>query len=422
MSASGQPQRILIYGMNYAPELAGVGRYSGDIGAYLAACGHEVTVVTTPPHYPGWKVHAGHSRFGWRREDVAGVTVHRCPLVMRVQMDKLWRAIAPFTFALSSAPVALVQALRRRPDVILAVEPTLFVAPVALMAAKLSGARPVLHVQDLEIDAAFAMRHLESGSWLARLAFGLERGWLRGFETVITISNRMSEKLTAKGVAETRLRMVRNWVDLDQIKPLKGASTYRGELGLENAVVALYAGNLGAKQGLSVVIEAARRLADRKDVVFVVAGEGPMRPQLEAAAAKLSNIRLLGLQPDARFSDFLGLADVHLLPQERDAADLLLPSKLGGMLASGRQVIVTADPGTELAEFLGASCVLTPPGDAEAMADAIAALADGKAKDAQRPERLARAAQLSKAVVIAQFRAALLGEAAGATRPKDLAA
>jgi colanic acid biosynthesis glycosyl transferase WcaI len=416
--------RVLIYGINYAPEIAGVGKYSGEIGAHFAAEGHAVSVVTAPPHYPGWAAKPGYSARRWMREEVEGAEVYRCPLYLNTDMRGFRRLLAPLTFALSSAPVAFAQILKRRPDVVMAVEPTLFVAPVALLAARLAGARAVLHVQDLEIDAAFAVGHLGKGGLLARLAAGFERAVLRRFDRVITISNRMAEKIFDKGVDAARIAIVRNWVDVDLIRPMPTSQAYRAELGLKPAdFVVLYSGNIGAKQGVRLLIDAARALQDTPEAVFVIAGQGPMRPEVEQAAAVLPNIRVLDFQPERRFGEFLSIADVHVLPQERDAADLLLPSKLGGMLASGRRIIVTADPGTELAAFLGDCCAFTPPGDAAALAAAVrTALKEAPSPEMER-ERLARAASLSKSTVIHQFtQAALFLHARPAEQPARAAA
>lgn len=408
-------ESIVIYGINYAPEIAGVGRYSGEIGVYLAAQGHAVRVVTAPPHYPGWRVQAPH-RNGWAYEALAGAEIFRCPLYLSEQMKGIRRLLAPLSFAASSAPVALWTILRRRPSVVLVVEPTLFVAPMALLAARLAGARTVLHVQDLEVEAAFAVGHLGQGGMLARLAGAFDQAMARNFDRIITISNRMAEKIIDKGVDSSKVAVVRNWVDLDQVRPDQDASAYRQELGITaDAFVALYSGNLGAKQGVRLIWEAAERLRDRPEILFLVAGDGPMRPELEKAAARLPNLRVVGFQPEARFGEFLSLANVHLLPQEREAADLLLPSKLGGMLASAKPVIVTADAGTELADFLGTSCQLTPPGDSAALAEAIAQAAGQDPDPETRAQRLALAEQLAKTTGIAHFaRAALFLQRADA--------
>jgi colanic acid biosynthesis glycosyl transferase WcaI len=402
-------KKIVIYGINYAPEIAGVGRYTGEIGEHFAAEGHDVCVITAPPHYPGWKAKDGYSARSWRRETIAGATVYRCPLYLNIEMNGFRRLLAPLTFALSSAPVAFWQILTRRPDVVLTVEPTLFTAPVALLAARLVGAKTILHVQDLEIEAAFAVGHLRKGGPLAKVAGLYDRVVTRAFDRVITISSRMAEKIRDKGVAADRIEVVRNWVDVERIRPMRTSLAYRKELGLKAGdFVILYAGNIGAKQGVGLLLDAAARLQGHPDVVFVVAGQGPMRPDVERAAATLPNIRVLDFQPESRFSEFLSVADVHVLPQERDTADLLLPSKLGGMLASGRPIIVTADPETELADFLGGSCDFSPPGDPQALAAAILTVKSNGTCARREAERLDRAASLAKSTVIKIFTRAAL--------------
>jgi colanic acid biosynthesis glycosyl transferase WcaI len=399
--------KIFIYAMNYAPEVAGVGRCTGEIGADFAAMGHEVFVLTTVPHYPGWKVVAPYRNGRYAAETRGGVEIFRCPLILRERMGGVWRLIAPASFALTSAPVALWQALRRRPDTILCVEPTLMVAPAALLAARLVGARTVLHVQDLEVDACFAVGHLRRSAWLTALAHGFEKWALRRFDRLITISTRMAERLVAKGVPPGRVAIVRNWVDLDHIKPLDRVSPYREELGLAATDrVVLYSGAIGAKQGLDAVIAAAQRLAARPDIKFAIAGEGPAKSALAARAAELPNVRLLPFQPYERLADFLGAADLHLLPQAADAADLVLPSKLGGMLASGRPIVVTAAPETELATFLAGAAIVVPPGEAAALAEAIATALDAGPDDpAMAARRRSLAERLSKTDGLRNFRA-----------------
>ncbi len=399
--------KIFIYAMNYSPELAGVGRYNGEIGDYLVAMGHEVAVLTALPHYPGWKVLPPYRNGRYSAETRGGAKIVRCPLVVRERMGGIWRLVAPLSFALTSAPLALWRVLRHRPDVVLCIEPTLLSAPVAVIAARLVGARTVLHVQDLEVDASFAVGHLAQRAWMKSLARGFEMRLLRGFDRVITISGRMAERLAQKGVPPGRIAVVRNWVDLDLIKPLEGVSPYREELGIADTDrVILYSGTIGAKQGFDVLIAAARRLSRRADIKFLIAGEGPAKSELVARAANLPNVIFLPFQPYARLSEFLGAADIHVLPQAADAADLVLPSKLGGMLASGRRTIVTAASGTELATFLENAAIVVPPGDAAALAEAIERAADAGCEDAGAARRRRRLAnQLSKTDGLRNFEA-----------------
>src|ERR1700683_3080394 len=191
--------KILIHGINYAPELIGVGRYTRDLAEYLVRRGHPVEVITAPPHYPGWWVRPPYRAYMYSSEQLNGVTVRRCPLLLHRSGKGIWRFLAPLTFALTAAPLAAWRILRSRPDVLMCVEPTLFSAPVALLAGKIVGARTVLHVHDLEVDAAFEVGHI-SGKWLRKAASTLERMLLRSFDLTVTISGKMGEALARKGV------------------------------------------------------------------------------------------------------------------------------------------------------------------------------------------------------------------------------
>jgi colanic acid biosynthesis glycosyl transferase WcaI len=182
----------------------------------------------------------------------------------------------------------------------------------------------------------------------------------------------MLDKLHAKGVATSQMRFFPNWVDIAHIQPLAEPSSYRVELGIApNVKVLLFSGTLGSKQGLMVIPEAAKKLAHRMDLLFVICGDGMMKPQLQAASEGVQNIKFLPLQPFEKLGQLLGLADVHLLPQSPEAADLVLPSKLSGMLASGRPVIATCKLETEIARVVSKCGLVVPPEDSAALVNAI---------------------------------------------------
>lgn len=150
----------------------------------------------------------------------------------------------------------------------------------------------------------------------------------------------------------------------------------KAELGINTPYVALYSGNLANKQGIEVLPEMAHHLAHRDDLTLLICGDGPLREKLVALSAGLNNMRFLPLQPLDRLSELLGLADVHLLPQIAGAADVMLPSKLTNMLASGRPVLATAQEGTALSDEVEGAGVVTPPGDGKAAARALETLLD----------------------------------------------
>jgi colanic acid biosynthesis glycosyl transferase WcaI len=365
--------RILIYSANFAPEPTGIGKYSGDMAAWLADQGHEVRVVCAPPYYPAWRVDRKYRWPPFRREQWRGVDVWRTPLWVPKAPNGLTRLLHLLSFAIASFPVMLWQTTWR-PAVVLTVAPAFMCAPAGLLTAWLCRAKCWLHLQDFEVDVAFRMGMLK-GRLLQRIALRMESSLLRRFDTVSTISARMMQKLRAKGVTAGKTRYLPNWVDLTCV--LQPEDSYRTRLGIpKDAVVALFSGTLSNKQGLMVIPNAAKLLRARGEIVFVICGEGLMKPQLEAAAAGLPNIRFLPLQPAAQVSDLLAMADIHLLPQSPDAADLVLPSKLGGMLASGRPVIATCRAGTEIGEIVAQCGLVVGPENSMQLAQAITALAD----------------------------------------------
>lgn len=375
---------LLIIGINFAPELTGVGRYTGEMAAWLAGRGHDVSVVTTRPYYPEWRRERGAARFTWGMEHWRGCRVVRCPLYVPQRMSGTRRILHLGSFALSSIPPALLTVMSRPLDVVLGVVPTLLSAPFALATARMAGARAWLHVQDLEIDAA-AELGLINNARLVDGALGIERWLVSRYDLVSTISLAMLEALERKNVARDRLALFPNWVDTDRFFPMTVPGALRDELGVPEGIpVVLYSGSMGRKQGLETVVAAAHLLAAEAAAspLFLLAGAGPGREELERAATGLPNLRFLPLQPEERFNEFLNLGDIHLMPQRRDAADLVMPSKLAAVLAAGKPVIATVPPSTQIARTLGVAGLIVPPEDPERLAQAIRELAGAPSRRA----------------------------------------
>jgi colanic acid biosynthesis glycosyl transferase WcaI len=363
---------VLLVGLNFAPEPVGIGVYSGDMARWLADRGHRVRVLTAPPYFPQWQARGNR----YRRERFGGAELWRCPLWVPRRPSGLKRLLHLASFALSSLPVLLAQA-RWRPDVVITVAPAFFCAPGALLLTALCGRGTAswLHIQDFELDAAFELGLLK-GRLLRRLAEGWERRTLRGFARVSTISGAMLQHAIAKGVAPERALLLPNWVDLAAIQPQppgqRASNPYRRELGFgPEQRVLMYSGSMNKKQGLELLVAAIERLADVPDLVWLLAGEGPSKTELADATAGMDNVRLLPLQPAERLNDWLNLADVHLLPQKAGAADLVLPSKLLGILASGRPVVASSPASSELGQIADQAGMRVEPEDGEAFAAAL---------------------------------------------------
>ena len=379
--------RILFVGLNFYPEPISTGVYSGELADYLRSKGHPLRVVTAPPYYPWWQVQAPYAAWRYQRETWQGLEIWRCPLWVPRRASGVRRLIHLASFALASAPVLVWQA-QWHPDVVLSVAPTLLSAPFVLLSSRFGKAKTWLHIQDFELEAGLQLNILHAQGGLAKMADHLERRVLQGFDHLSTISRRMEQHLWQKGIPPSRTSLFPNWVDAKRIYPMaRAAVSLRAQLGFNpEEVVVLYSGNMGKKQGLECLLEAAQLLAGERSLRFVLCGEGMMRRQLQEQARGLAQVRFIPLQPPENLNALLNLADLHVLPQRAEAADLVMPSKLSGMLASGRAVIGMAERQTELGEVLEAAGVRVPAGDSAALAGAIQALAH----DGQRREELGR--------------------------------
>jgi colanic acid biosynthesis glycosyl transferase WcaI len=367
--------KILIYGINFAPEPVGVGRYTGEMAERLQKAGHDVRVITALPYYPEWKVAEKYSGWSYAFEEWRGIPVFRAPLWVPYRPGGRKRILHLLTFAVTTLPL-MVRALFWRPDLVWMAAPAFVCAPAALATAKLTGAKSWIHVQDFEVDIAFGMGLISGSKW-KRAIFKAESWLMRRFDHVSTISKAMVARAVSKGVAPQDISLVPNWADIEAVAPLRAASPYRAELGIPNeAVVALYSGTMGPKQGVDWVAEAALLLQDQPNLYFVLCGSGAMKEEAQAACGHLPNVRFMPLQPLERLGDLLGLADVHMLPQRADAAEMVMPSKLTGMLASGRPVVGMAAAGSELADVVQSCGVVVRHGDVPAFAEGIRYLAE----------------------------------------------
>jgi colanic acid biosynthesis glycosyl transferase WcaI len=377
--------RVLVIGINYAPDLIGVAKYNTELCESLAAQGHAVRVVTAPPYYPDWKIPSGYRSLWYSSQRLDGVDVIRAPIYVPRRPSGVKRLLHHASFLCSAAIPLLWSALRWRPDIVLAVAPSLLSAPIAKLAARISGATSWLHVQDMEVDAAFELGLLRKNATAHRLMLGVERRILGSFDRISTISPQMMRCLENKAVAPEKLWEFRNWIDTSVILPGSGQTCLRTELGLKPTdIVALYSGAMSNKQGLELIIEAAAATRNsHPSLQFVLCGNGPVKPTLMQAANGLGNVHFLDLQPPDRVSELLSTADIHLLPQRSEISDLVLPSKLAGMLASGRPVVAMAAPGSGIALEMENAGLVIPPGDAQALAAAVIMLAGDKAMRAR---------------------------------------
>ncbi|MEU9484841.1 glycosyltransferase [Streptomyces decoyicus] len=366
---------------NYAPEHTGIGPYSTQIAEHLAATGADTHVLAGMPHYPAWRVAEGY-RGRWRiRERRGGVTVHRRRHTVPPRQTALRRAL----FEASILAHGAVAPPRIRPDVVLTQMPSLAGGVLGGRLARQAGVPHVVVVQDL-MGAAAEQSGIQGGGRAAALAGAVEARVLRGAAVVGVVHESFVDRVTAMGVPRARVHVVPNWTHVEG--PSGDREETRARLGWsEKDTVLLHAGNMGLKQGLEVLVEAAR-LADQEaaPVRIVLMGDGNQRAQLQRLAEGVSSLSFLPPADAQEFPDVLAAADVLAVTQKASVLDMSLPSKLTSYFMTGRPVIasVAAEGGTAQEVLRSGAGSVIAPEDPKALLAEVRALAD----DPERASRL----------------------------------
>lgn len=349
--------KILVYGINFYPELTGVGKYTGEfVDALANQHTKDVKVLTAPPYYPEWEVKDTFNKYWYRCENVNNVEILRCPLYVPKKPTALKRILHLLSFSFTSLP-AFLKYIFWRPDVVVVVAPSLFCAPAAWFFSKLIRAKTILHIQDYEIDAMSGLG-IGSNSIFVRkglsIAYFFERFILRRFDRVSSISFSMVNKAIEKGVDPRKTLYFPNWVDTDFINPDEDTTYFRKKWGFaEDDKIVLYSGNISEKQGLDLLIDAALYFKGKKNVKFLIVGDGAHKEKLVeyADSQGLDNLIFKGLVDYEDLPRLMVMANIHIVLQKKGAADVVLPSKLTSILSAGGYSLVTAEKGTELSRL-----------------------------------------------------------------------
>jgi colanic acid biosynthesis glycosyl transferase WcaI len=383
--------RVLVLCPHYAPDTAPTGEVMTRIADELVDRGHELHVVTSLPWYLHHRVEPGWTGRPVRHQDRDGERITRVHPFPTDKRNIPARALGFAGFTGLAAVMALKGWRHHPPEVVLAMSPPLTLGVAGWLAARRWRVPFVFNIQDVFPDVAVELGAITNRS-VIRFASWLERWTYRRADAVTVLSDDLRDNLVAKiqgAVPDPydRVRVIPNFVDAAGIAPADrtgtpGGGDYRREHGLGDRQVVMYAGNVGFSQSLELLVGAARALADRSDVVFVINGGGSARPDLERQAAGLDNVRFVDFQPRERLADVLAAGDIHVVPLRRGLARSSVPSKAYSILAAGRPVVASVDEGTEVArvvEKAGAGLAV-PPDDPEAFAAALTALLDDPAR------------------------------------------
>lgn len=345
--------RILVIGINYSPELTGIGKYTGETGSWLSARGCSVQAVTAHPYYPEWRTRGG-LRSSWYAKDSSdGVDIIRCPVYVPRKPTPFRRVCQDLSFLLSSLCAVTWLLLSRKPfDVVIAVTPS--------MSASFTGfwyrlwrpkCRFMVRVMDLQAEAAEELGMLRDPR-LLRWLVGMETWVLKKAYRVCPLTPAMRDRLVKRGVPWNRTVVFPLWVDFDRIGPGLPDPAAMEKMGLpEQRRIVLYSGAIGEKQGLEVIVDIADSLrGEMPDLLFLVCGNGPYLETLKDLARKrgVENLVFRDLQQDTVFNHLLNRAWLHLVVQKQTRTESYLPSKLMNIMAVGGLVLVTAFPGTTL--------------------------------------------------------------------------
>jgi colanic acid biosynthesis glycosyl transferase WcaI len=365
--------RVHFIGINYWPDETGIAGFSTGRAEHLASLGHTVSVFTAPPYYPQWRVPPGYSRWWFQREERAGVAIFRCPLYVPARVTALRRIVHEASFIASAALRCL---FATRPDVLVIASPPLGLAVLAAFLAWWWRVPYLFDVQDLQPDAALDLGMVKPGLF-TKLLFGVERLGYRHAAAVSTITDAMRARIVSKGIAAGKVHRLALWAapDLFALEQEAADTAIRRELGLGDDFLVLHMGNMGVKQGLDVVLDAASQTAPTSKVRYVLVGDGAVRSALESRAQRLglSNVTIIPLLPREQFQRLLATAQVCLVTQQRTVADIVFPSKVLTLLAAAKPVIASVTSASEVAAVIataGAGLVV-PPEDPLALQAAV---------------------------------------------------
>jgi colanic acid biosynthesis glycosyl transferase WcaI len=367
MSASRKP-RLLVLNQYYWPGIEATAQLLTDLCEALAQ-DVDVTVITGVLH--------GH-------EDAPRNLVHNGVRIVRVpstsfERSKLFARAANYVTYLSNA---LLRGLRvPKPDIVLCMTDPPIVADVALLVARRYGAPLVVISQDVFPEIAVQLKRLENPVAM-RLLRALVSLYLRRADRIVAIGDTMRRRLEEKGAPSERVRVIPNWIDTSRLEPQDRVNWWSQKRGVEDKFVVMHSGNVGHAQDLDSLVRAATFLRDLDDLAIMIIGTGARHAELVALAELLEvdQVRFLYYQPREVLSLSLSAAQVHVVGLAPGLAGYVVPSRLYGILAVSRPVIVAADAESETAQVVQqVGCgIVVPPGRPELLARAVRDAHDGK--------------------------------------------
>lgn len=363
---------LLIHQAFVSPKEAGGTRHY-ELAQHLLAEGHRVTIVASDLSYlTGRRTAAGKGLV--TEEDVGGVRVLRAYTYPALHKSFVWRVVSFLSFMVTS----VVAALRAGPvDVVMGTSPPIFQAASAYVVSRLRRRPFLLEIRDLWPEFAIDMGVLRN-RWLIALSRWLEGFLYRGADHLIVNSPAYRDYLVRKGVPEKKVTLVLNGVEPGMFDPAKTGDAIRGRYALGDAFVVTYAGALGMANDLPTLLRAAGRLRNEAGIRFLLAGDGKERANLERLAAELelNNVIFAGALPKGEMAEVLAASDACVaILQNIPMFKTTYPNKVFDYMAAGRPTILGIDGVIRDVIDASAGGLFVPPGDDEALSQAVLRLA-----------------------------------------------
>lgn len=378
--------RVLLLTLCYLPDAAPNASVMTALAEGLQGLGHKLIVVTAFPHYGQKRPYAGYGGLRLKYESHNGIHICRTPLYVGNPGSHSNKILSWFSFNVIGTWAATQTG---RPDVIISPSPPPTLGLSERLLARLWRIPYIYNAQDIYPDVAIEQGLLTSCPLIAMMRT-MEKFVYAQAAAVTVLSEAHRAILLSKGVAPQKVVIIPNGVDTHFLRPLPRNNPWSAEQGIDDHFVVSYAGNIGASQGLETLLKTAARLIRRRDIVFLVIGRGTARASLEsqAQAQRLNNVRFLPFQPRERLPEVYATADVQLVSLRRGIS-ASVPSKAYSIMASGRPLVAAVETKSEVASLVqrAGAGVVVPPGDPEALAEAILSLAPDRDNRRRMGER-----------------------------------
>lgn len=365
--------RILIISTVYPPEQAPAGANVAELAHELARAQHEVTVLTGFPSHPSGRLFRGwKAKLLTREETIGSFTLLRCIHSFVPRFGLLGKTWYHFTFAVSSFFAGLFGG---RFDVVVLQSTPAFCAPTAILLAGIKKARTFYWIHDVLPESAIHAGLLKEGA-LSTVMKAVDSWVCRRASIVAALTEEMREVILARGLPAEHVIIQRHWLDEDRIRPSPRQNKWRDKHRISPGdFVLLHAGTIGYISGALVIVEAAKRLRDCTGVLFLFIGDGPLKEDLQRKVDEyqLANTKFLPFQSEEDLNEMQATGDVGLVTLQPLSGHTSIPSKMHGYAAAGRPVIAGVDSTSSTAKLIDAGGFgwVVPPGDADALADAI---------------------------------------------------